>query len=257
MLSGSVVVSEINYDDEEREEEIPLWSRQPWDTDRSFLAFNIYLNLFTGRSVDRAYRAYKDLQNEQSGKPPKPATNENKSNTKAVRASKNFRYWSQGKTSKGERIEGAVKWQARAEAYDDYLAKEAQLAQEENTRQRIKQATENQHLLYDAVFAQTVKAVKSYTPDEVTLNELTLALKRVVEVGEVLYGINNSSTNRLNVMIGTGEELEAERQAEKDRVAKTPTPPIEAINRVTELLLVGKERKEQESSQEAHVSDDG
>jgi len=96
---------------------VALWERQPWDTSASWDRFvTYYLAQAAPRSVDEAYRRYR-LQKDGI-----PVTSK--------RAPGVWRTWSRGQDSQGNPIPGAVSWDARAKAYDEYLAKKERDAYE-------------------------------------------------------------------------------------------------------------------------------
>jgi len=83
------------------------WDQQPWDTDVSFKAFLLYLELDPPRSVNEAYRVYAGVRK-----------------GTAKDAPNFFRFWAQAKKRNGHLIEGALSWEARAAAWDDHLAQQ-------------------------------------------------------------------------------------------------------------------------------------
>lgn len=88
-------------------EPAPPWERQPYDTDKSWIAFSLHYLPITGqRTVVEAFRSFK-------GHKFKSAT----------RADKTFYRWSRGLDSRGVKI-GAT-WEERATAWDTHLKQES------------------------------------------------------------------------------------------------------------------------------------
>lgn len=93
------------------EESIGVWQRQPWDTEVGFYVFQTFYLPQTGqRSVDEAYRQYIV---QKYGRSP-------------TRASKTCRRWANALDHLDKPIPNALTWAARAQAWDDHLAQQAQ-----------------------------------------------------------------------------------------------------------------------------------
>lgn len=87
----------------------PLWERQDWDTPSSFNYFHeYYLSQPAPRTLNEAYRRYWRTTKGQE-------TDKN--------APGSWRYWFRAEDKHGKAIEGALTWEERALAWDDYQAK--------------------------------------------------------------------------------------------------------------------------------------
>lgn len=97
------------------EDDVRLWHEQPWDTEKSFTAFQMcYLSQDRPRAVAEAYRQWCKMTNR------KPKLYKGKQ----LIVPYFFWYWANGLDSRGNRqpgteFENAVSWQERAHARDD------------------------------------------------------------------------------------------------------------------------------------------
>lgn len=123
-----------------------LWKRQEWDTPASYSAFaGYYLTQDPPRSVDQAYRLQKGY-----------------SQGTQKRATGCWRNWSQGKTANGQPISGAISWEKRANAWDDF---QKQLAFEQETKLRLAKRRQRRALLDKGMY-NIMKMVEKLDPDQ-------------------------------------------------------------------------------------------
>lgn len=88
--------------------EVLPWERQPYESAANFALFMLYLQQDHPRSVNRAYQTHRINRGEQ--------------NAVLRPAPGSWRNIVSGKTRHGADIPGSMTWQARAMAWDDYLA---------------------------------------------------------------------------------------------------------------------------------------
>jgi hypothetical protein len=124
-----------------------LWKRQTWDTQASYEAFTeYYLVQDTPRTFQQAYRLFKAAKGGQPG----------------GNAPGFWRYWYEGKNKQGEPIPGAVSWDKRAQAWDDY---NKQLAFEQETKLRLAKRKQRRAML-DRGFYNITKMLDKLDPEQ-------------------------------------------------------------------------------------------
>lgn len=98
----------------ELEEGPAPWERQPWDTQKSYQVFsNFFLTQPIPRKVSVAYRNYMASLGREQRTSYRGRTGQ---------APPHMLLWARGQNRLGEPIPGAMTWEARANAYDDYIA---------------------------------------------------------------------------------------------------------------------------------------
>lgn len=138
-------------------EDVPLWERQPWDTETSYARFwEFYLPQNPPRSLDAAYQAYRGKKAGAKGVSTKR------------RSPGTWRNWYRGHDRQGNPIPGAVGWKDRANAWDDHKREQAQLAEireAEEMRRKVK-------VVLGASFNRLAKAIDSLNVRDLTPNQL-------------------------------------------------------------------------------------
>lgn len=166
-----------------------LWERQEWDSRASFQYFHTYyLSQIAPRSLDKAYRNYREDKGEKPG-----------SKKDATPA---WRNWFQAKNYSGKKIKNAVGWTGRAEAFDDWCAEnniDQWIERREAVRQDDWQLGEDMRKLASAILEEgpsylkqrrrlvkgtPAKDGKPETPDRVIIT-LALDVNAAVKAGKL------------------------------------------------------------------------
>lgn len=148
-----------------------LWKRQAWDTSASYRAFaDFYLPQDAPRSINQAFRLCKGY--------PKDA---------AKAAPGVWRNWAQGKDPKGRSIPGAISWEKRAQAWDDY---QKELAFEQETKERLAKRKQRRGMLNKSFYNITAMLdkfdPKQFNPASLSQDELVKAMGQLTNAARIM-----------------------------------------------------------------------
>lgn len=154
--------------------EVPLWERQPWDTPTSYARFReFYLYQKPPRSLNSAYQAYRAKKTGAQGV------------AKGLVANGTWQNWYRGNDSSGQPIPGAVGWQRRAHAWDDYKRDEAlkaEIREAEEMRRDVK-------TLLRGAFLKLARSINNLNTDNLTPNQLARFMALTLEHTMSFYAI--------------------------------------------------------------------
>lgn len=100
-------------------EKLRLWDRQEYENENMWLAFKCYMER-QPRSVSVASRSYRKIKNLKPNQKPQNA----------------FNHWAQGRDHSGRTIPDGHTWVERAQAKDNFLQQEADIAELEAMRKK-------------------------------------------------------------------------------------------------------------------------